>query len=170
MELRPGVTTVTCHWMSTKHNGAHSLHSTQPPGQHRAVSEEGLVPWGAWQMISDVPLTPPHLVKKGTPMCAAPLTDEEHRRAPSCPHCFLHGDAGHRHLSRLPSIEELLFSPCCGRAPHNYLVDVSVFYTLDNESTANSVRFFLKGTTFKKPSDLSFSPLLNSEPLYHHND
>lgn len=31
-------------------------------------SEERPVPWGAWQMISDVPLTPPHLVKKGTPM------------------------------------------------------------------------------------------------------
>lgn len=87
--------------MSTKQNGAHSLPSTQPPWQHSAVSEERPVPWGAWQMISDATLTPPHLVKKGTPMCAAPMTDEEHTRAPSCAHFFLHGDAGQRNLSRL---------------------------------------------------------------------
>lgn len=45
------------------------------------------------------------ILSKRAHQCAAPLTDEEHTRPPSCPF--------------LPSIEELLCSPCCGRAPHN---------------------------------------------------
>lgn len=68
-----------------------------------------------WQMISDGPLTPPPL-SKGHTMYTPPMTDEESKHAPSAPHFFLHRDEW-RCLGHLPSIEELLQSWYCSRAP-----------------------------------------------------
>lgn len=46
------------------------------------------------------------------------------------------------------------------RAPHNYLVDISVFYTLDNDSAAYSARL-LKKTTLKSHQTSHF-PLFST--------
>lgn len=102
------------------------LCSTRPPWQRSEVSEKHQVPGAGYDRWSQM-LHWHHLpCQKSLPTYTPPVTDEESKHAPSCPHYFLHRDDAHRHLRHLAFIQELFLSRC--RAPSSHLMVCSVFY------------------------------------------